>query len=175
MEISSEAKPIHKKSFFIALVDFVGMSVGVAIFLIGILVTYDVLVRTVFRMTNSWITEVTMYLMGYITFMGAAYALKEEAHVSVDLLVLKVSPANRRILTLAVDMVLFIVAAVLTFLSFQFFLESWRSNEQSDTLLSVSLWIPYLSFFIGMIFLLVILVPKLGNDWHRQIDKKSMV
>lgn len=96
-----------------------------------------------------------MYLMGYITFVGSAYALKVGAHVAVDILIQLVSIKVRRMLFLTADFVLFIVVLVLTWLSFQLVFDAWNSNEQSDTLLSVRLWIPYLSFFVGMVLLLV--------------------
>ncbi|GAB2886018.1 hypothetical protein GCM10027278_02840 [Paralcaligenes ginsengisoli] len=165
--IPSECRPVKKSSLFNRLVDLSGMSVGVATFLIGIFVTYDVLARTLFRMTNSWVTEVTTYLMGYITFVGAAYVLKEGAHVSVDLLVQKMPPTARRVLVFVTDGIMLLVVATLAWLSFQFFWDAWTSHEVSDTLLSISLWIPYLSFFIGMVWLLAVLVTQTLRHWRR--------
>lgn len=149
-----------KKSPFALLVLASGLSVGVAAFLIGVFVAYDVLARSVFRLSNSWVTEVTMYLMGYITFVGAAYALREGAHVGVDMLKQKLSPRGSRALELSAHLVMLLVVAALTWVSFQFFRDAWTSNERSDTLLSVRLWIPYLSFFLGMLWLLIVLVER---------------
>ncbi len=105
-----------------------------------------------------------MYLMGYITFVGSAYALKVGAHVAVDILVQLVSIKVKRMLSLTADFVLFTVVLILTWLSFQLVLDAWSSNEKSDTLLSVRLWIPYLSFFVGMVLLLVAtLMQTLGH------------
>lgn len=148
----------QRKSLFNKLVDITGLSVGLATFLIGLFVAYDVIARSVFLMTNSWTTEVTMYMMGYITFVGAAFALKEGSHVSVDLLVQRVSPRACRCLLLVVDILLLALFAVLARLSFDFFMEAWESGEVSDTLLSVKLWIPYFFFFIGMVWLLLVLL-----------------
>src|SRR5690606_37616650 len=109
-----------------------GLSAGVATFVIALFVAYDVIARSVFRMTNSWTTEVSMYLMGYITFVGAAYALKEGSHVSVDLLVEYVRPGLRRMLLWLADAVMMLIFALLAWLSFAFFIEAWDSGEVSD-------------------------------------------
>ncbi|NYT66428.1 TRAP transporter small permease [Alcaligenaceae bacterium] len=159
--ISSHEGPHPKKGIFNALLTLSGLSVGVATFLIGLFVAYDVITRTLFLMTNSWVTEVTMYLMGYITFMGAAYALKEGSHVRVDMLVQKLKPPMRQAVATIVNICMVILVATLTWLSYEFFIDAWSSNEVSDTLLSISLWIPYLFFFLGMAWLLVVLIIQI--------------
>lgn len=162
----------QRKGLFDTLVDITGLSAGLATFLIGLFVAYDVIARSVFLLTNSWTTEVTMYMMGYITFVGAAFALKEGSHVSVDLLVQKVSPRAARSLLLVVDVLLLLLFALLTKLSWDFFLEAWESGEVSDTLLSVKLWIPYCFFFIGMVWLLLVLL-YLMRQQHLVLKNKE--
>jgi len=168
----AQRKP-RTRGWFGALVDITGMSAGVATFLIGLFVAYDVIARTLFRMTNSWTTEVTMYLMGYITFVGAAFALKEGSHVSVDLLVQKLRPGPRRMVLLLMEAAMLLIFALLVWLSFWFFMEAWESGEVSDTLLSVKLWIPYLFFFIGMVWLLLMLLVMIYQRWQGGADKED--
>lgn len=161
-----------RRGIFGWLVDISGISVGVATFLIGGLVAYDVITRSLFRVTNSWISEVTVYLMGYIAFMGAAYALREGAHVSVDMLVQALAPRPRAIVVAIADLCMVVIVATLTWLSFGFFLEAWTSNEVSDTIFSIKMWIPYLSFFVGMAWLLLVLFVQIaGKFCHRAHEK----
>jgi TRAP-type C4-dicarboxylate transport system permease small subunit len=175
VKISPNNNPDRGRNVLAALVDISGISVGVATFFIGVFVTYDVIARTVFGQTNSWITEVTMYLMGYITFVGAAYALKAGAHVAVDILVQQVSIKMQRMLFLAADFVLSVVVLLLTWLSFQFLRDAWVSNELSDTLLSVRLWIPYFSFFSGMVLLLVVTFMQALVHLSQPANKKGVI
>lgn len=169
----TQEKP-RAQGWFDRLVDLTGISVGVATFLIGLFVAYDVIARTVFLMTNSWTTEVTMYLMGYITFVGAAFALKEGSHVSVDLLVQKLRPGPRRHLLLLMEAVLLVIFALLAWLSFWFFMEAWDSGEVSDTLLSIKLWIPYFFFFIGAVWLLLVLLVLIYRQWQGRVGKEGV-
>lgn len=165
------SRPPKRRRPLDALITLSGLSAGLATFLIGLFVAYDVVARTVFLMTNSWVTEITTYLMGYITFVGAAFALREGSHVSVDLLVCRAPPRARRVMMWLADAIMVLVVATLAWLSFRFFMEAWDSQEMSDTLLSVRLWKPYLVFFIGMAWLLLVLILQIGE--RRLINKQD--
>jgi C4-dicarboxylate transporter DctQ subunit len=52
-------------------------------------VTYAVVLRYAFNQPIGWSEEVSTYLMIWAAFLGAAYALKEDAHIGVDLLLSK--------------------------------------------------------------------------------------
>src|ERR1019366_5726450 len=144
METRPADKTSRVKAGFPALVRNFGVSVGIAAFVIGILVTYDIFTRTLFGMSNSWVTEVCEYLMAYITFGGAAYALEVGALVKVDILVNLMSPGARRVLGLVSDCVMLVAVAMLVWLSFEFWRDAWESGEKSISLLAMPLWIPYL-------------------------------
>lgn len=132
-----------------------GISVGVAAFVISVLVSYDVVVRGAFGVTNSWVTEICSYLMAYITFGGAAYAMREGAHVKVDLLVVTLPRKAARVVNVVADTVMLVVVALLVWLSFEFMRDVWDSGEKSPSLLAVPLWIPYTLFVLGMVWLVV--------------------
>lgn len=165
--------PPEKKGVFATLIDVSGLSVGVATFFIGLFVAYDVIARSLFRMTNSWVTEVTMYLMAYITFVGAAYALKEGSHVKVDMFVLSLKSSVRRWVKIVSNLLFVCVVALLSWLSFFFFWEAWVNKEVSDTLLAVQLWIPYFFFFIGMIWLLLVLLVSIWTKYLYSNNSKD--
>ena len=55
----------------------------------------DVILRYFFNRPQAWIVEISEYLLLYITFLGAAWVLKNEGHVIIDILVARVSPTTR--------------------------------------------------------------------------------
>lgn len=138
-----------------------GMSVGVAALVMSLLVTYDILTRTLFAMSNSWVMEMCEYLSAYMTFGGAAYALKTDALVKVDIVVNLVSPGAKRMLGLVSDTVMFVVVALLAWLSFEFWRDAWTTGEKGPSLLAMPFWIPYLFFVLGMFWLLLALATQL--------------
>ena len=56
------------------------------------IITYAVVARYVLRQPVGWSEEFSNYLMVWAVFLGAAYALKEDAHIGVDLLLSKLPP-----------------------------------------------------------------------------------
>lgn len=139
-----------------ALTRLSGVLVGVAAFAIALLVSYEVLARNFFGSTTGWVNDVSTYLMGFIAFGGAAYALAEGAHVGVDLVVTRVSPVARAVLAWLADVVVLAIVALLAWLSAQFWWEAFESGEKSWGLFEVALWIPYSSLALGMFWLLVV-------------------
>ncbi len=139
-----------------AAVQLTGVAVGIAAFVIALLVTYEVLARTLFGSTSGWVNDVSAYLMGLITFGGAAYALAEGAHVGVDLVVARAGATARRVLETIADTVVLAVVGALAWLSGAFWWDAYTSGEKSWGLFEISLWIPYSFFALGMLWLLAV-------------------
>lgn len=134
---------------------FSGIAVGVAAFLIAVLVTVEVVARTLLGATTAWVNDVSVYLMGFITFVGAAYALAERAHVSVDVVLTRVGARTRRLLVRIADLLVLAVVATLAWLGAAFWWDAYTSGEKSWGLVEVALWIPYSFLAVGMLWLLV--------------------
>jgi TRAP-type C4-dicarboxylate transport system permease small subunit len=50
-------------------------------------VCIDVMMRYFFNNPSGWILQISEYILLYIPFLSAAYVLKEDGHIKVDLLV----------------------------------------------------------------------------------------
>ena len=133
---------------------FSGIAVGVAAFTIAVLVTAEVLARTLLGATTAWVNDVSVYLMGFITFVGAAYALAEGAHVSVDVVLTRVAARTKRLLVRIADLVVLAVLSTLAWLGAAFWWDAYTSGEKSWGLVEVALWIPYSFLALGMLWLL---------------------
>jgi TRAP-type C4-dicarboxylate transport system permease small subunit len=58
----------------------------------------DVILRYFFNRPQAWIVEISEYLLLYVTFLGAAWVLKNEGHVIVDILLTRVKPKTNAVL-----------------------------------------------------------------------------
>lgn len=141
--------------------ELTGLSVGAMALLMAIFVTYDIILRYLMNTPSMWVTEVSTYMMGYITFMGAAYALSEGAHVGVDLLAARVGIKARKGLEIVANMINFLVIALFIWVSLGFWWEAYKSYERSWGVLSVPLAFPYFFFPMGMVLLLITLLSLL--------------
>lgn len=140
---------------------FIGMTVGISSFGIAALVSYSVIARELFHASESGVADISTYLMAYITFVGAGYALWEGGHVSVRLLTSHLRGPARTALIVIANLLLLALAAVLAWLGFEFWRDAWSSGERAWGTLSVPLWIPYASLSIGMLLLFILQLMRM--------------
>lgn len=97
------------------LLDFCGLVAGVAIGLMALFITIDVVIRNLGIGNFPWLLEVAEYTLYGTTFLAAPWALRLGAHVRVDLLLQWVPPRAGRALEATVDILGAAIAAVLTY------------------------------------------------------------
>ncbi|MDD5008809.1 MAG: TRAP transporter small permease [Syntrophorhabdaceae bacterium] len=73
---------------------------GVFTGIMTLIVGYAVIARYIFNRPIGWSEEISVYLMVWAVFLGAAYTLKEDAHIGVDILISKAPARIRRALLL---------------------------------------------------------------------------
>lgn len=77
-------------------------------------VTLQVFCRYVLNSALIWPEELTLFLMSWMTFIGAAIALRSWEHIGIDYFVRKLSPKMRKVANIMVRLaVLFFVAFLL--------------------------------------------------------------
>lgn len=133
-----------------------GLSVGLMVFIMALMVTYDVLARYLVDAPSVWVPQTATYMMGYITFVGAAYGLQTGAHVKVEIFTSRSGPGVRRALEIVSWLINLVFFIVLSWEAFWFWWQAFQSGERSWGLLSVPLAIPYFFFFAGMVWLLIV-------------------
>lgn len=57
----------------------------------------NVIARYVFNDNILWALEATVYLFAWLILLGASYGIKKSLHLGIDMLIMSLSPANRRI------------------------------------------------------------------------------
>ncbi len=97
-----------------------------------LLVFTDVVLRYAFSSTSAWVTELEWHLFALIFLLGAAYGLKEDKHVRVDLFYAKYSERRKALVDL-VGTLLFLVpwCVVIIMTSFRYAENSWYFGETS--------------------------------------------
>lgn len=125
------------------------LSVGAAVIVMVLVISYGVMAREVFKLSDVWVTDVTTYLMGYMTFVGSAALAWRGRHVKIDAFGHLFRPAVRQAMALAASVAMTVVSVALLWLTSGFWSDAWDSGEQSWGMLSMPLWIPYLSLVVG--------------------------
>jgi len=122
-----------------------GISAGVA------LAFYNVVARYVFNSSLTWAAELTVYLFLWSTFFGAAYCFKEDAHISISVILDKLSPKMAKAMMLVSHSVTFIFLAAVSFYGYEY-LELVIELEEMSIDLEIPMWIPYLVIPISFAF-----------------------
>ena len=121
---------------------------GILVMLIS--VNIEVISRSIFGHATLWVTEVSTYLVIAVTFVGAAFAANRDANVRVDLVAGMLPPEWRVRLTKATLWISLFFALIALWKITGFWIENFRSDARSWSLLATPLWIPQFSLIVGM-------------------------
>jgi TRAP-type C4-dicarboxylate transport system permease small subunit len=96
---------------------FLAFLAGILLSSMLLLICYAVLMRYFFLSPPGWIIEVTEDILLYITFLGAAWLLKERGHVSVDLIYERLNPKTKIVLDIIISIMGVIICLIMTWYS----------------------------------------------------------
>jgi len=92
------------------------------VFLAGILLIFlmlsvglEVCLRYFFGRPTSWVVEIAGYIMFYIPFLVGAWVLKNEGHVRMDLLIIRLKPRSQYLLNSVTSIVAALTCSIITF------------------------------------------------------------
>ena len=126
---------------------------AIAIGIIVVLVTYEVVARYVFNAPTIWTQDVCIYLLLLAAFLGMAPAERAGDHISVDLAVKKLQPGAEASLRAAICIGAAGFFALVAWTGLEASIQSYTYGRRSLSLLSVPMWIPQLCVPIGMTLL----------------------
>ena len=128
-----------------------------------IIVCQMVIVRYLLNQTTIWQTDFVTYSLVAATFVGSPYLLLTRGHVNVDILPHHLGPRGRYWLALFSVLMALGFCALMTVLTFNFWLEAYESKWVSDTMWRARLWIPYGAMPVGLGILTLQYVADLYN------------
>ncbi|MBE0494955.1 MAG: TRAP transporter small permease subunit [Campylobacterales bacterium] len=118
--------------FFDTLADWIGHVCGILMLAMMLNVFYNVVMRYFFKSGSIGAQELEWHFFSLIILFGISYALKEDAHVRVDVVYDRLKPKNKALVNLFGAVVFIVPISVLIATgSTEFVLEAFRSNEGS--------------------------------------------
>ncbi len=133
-------------------IGFINQSVAALGIAAGVVLAFaNVVARYVFDSSLTWASELTIYLFLWSTFFGAAYCFKEDAHISISILLEKVSAPLAKGLMLLSHTVSLVFLGAVAFFGYQYLLLVVELEEMSIDL-EIPMWIPYLVIPIAFAF-----------------------
>jgi TRAP-type C4-dicarboxylate transport system permease small subunit len=127
----------------------------------------ELFMRYFFNRPQIWAVEVTEYTMLYITFLGAAWLLREEGHVKIDLLLSFLAPRSQAFLNSITSLLGAVVCSVIAFYGSW---STWLHYQKGLTTFSAMelLKWPFLIVIpFGSLLLLIQFVRSVFSYWKK--------
>lgn len=125
--------------------------------------TIEVIRREVFSYSSIWGEEVVRYCFIYLCWIGAAAAVRERAHIRIDVILNYLSPRNRTIIYIFGDLVTLGLACLALWLSLEMIHVSWRFGSVSHGLRVSMVWF-FMAVPVGFSLMVFRLLQSLARD-----------
>jgi TRAP-type C4-dicarboxylate transport system permease small subunit len=123
---------------------------GIAILLASLAIFEEVLFRYFFKWPSIWQVELSIYLLMITAFIGGAYGLKHNAHVGVDLVIIRLPEKVQLIVKTVTSFLCMILTVVIAWKAWEMWWEATSKGWHSDSLWGPPLTYPYLTLPVGM-------------------------
>jgi len=100
----------------------------------------EVLRRELFSYSSIWGEEIVRYSFIYLAWIGAAAAVKERAHIRIDVLMHYLGPRPKALLYIFGDLVMFVVAIIALYWSLETVHVSAKFGSVTDGLRISKVW-----------------------------------
>ena len=125
----------------------------------------EVLRREIFSYSSIWGEEIVRYSFIYLAWIGAAAAVKERAHIRIDVIMHYLSPKLKALLYVFGDLVMFGVAIIAVYWSFEAVLVSAKFGSVTDGLRISKVWF-LMAVPLGFALMIWRLLQSLRRDIH---------
>ena len=119
-------------------IDSLAVFAQVLVVLVMLVVCADVILRYFFNRPMFWVLESTQFALVFITFLGAAWVLKNDGHVRMDIVINRLSQRTQNQINIATSIFCAIACLVVTWYG----VKVWWDYFQIDYLYAGSLVIP---------------------------------
>ena len=133
----------------------------------------EVLRREVFSYSSIWGEEVVRYSFIYLAWVGAAVAVKERVHIRIDVIMHYLGPRPKALLYIVGDLVMFVVAIIALYWSFEAVHVSAKFGSVTDGLRVSRVW-ALMAVPLGFSLLMLRLVQSFIRDVRYIRDGKPV-
>jgi TRAP-type C4-dicarboxylate transport system permease small subunit len=123
---------------------------AIALGLMALWVTYDVVARYLLQAPTDWAGDLAEYALLWATFLGSPWLVRRNGHIMVELMVDRLSPSARDRVLRASWIIAALACGIFAYqagLKTLFFYETGRVVSKSW---EIPLFVPYLAMPIGM-------------------------
>jgi TRAP-type C4-dicarboxylate transport system permease small subunit len=125
----------------------------------------EVLRRETLNYSSIWGEEIVRYSFIYLSWIGAAAAVRERAHIRIDVIYSFLGPRAKAALYILGDLVMLGIAVIAVYWSFETAAVSWKFGSVSHGLRVSMVWF-LMAVPLGFSLMIFRLVQSLLRDIH---------
>jgi len=129
----------------------------------------EVLRREIFSYSSIWGEEIVRFSFIYLAWIGAAAAVKERAHIRIDVIMHYLSPRPKALLYIVGDLIMFVVALIALYWSWEALHVSYNFGSVTDGLRVSKVWF-LLSVPLGFALMIWRLLQSFARDFKSLRD-----
>jgi C4-dicarboxylate transporter DctQ subunit len=118
--------------------------VAISIMTITVIIFIDVLLRYIFKNSLNWSEELTRYIMVWMTFIGASLCVRENIHVTMDILLNSLPNKSKKPLLYLIYGVSATVCLYLATLGWSIMIKVKNTGQVSPSMEFLPMWLVYL-------------------------------
>tara|TARA_B100001013_G_scaffold328583_1_gene242397 strand:+ start:178 stop:693 length:516 start_codon:yes stop_codon:yes gene_type:complete len=143
--------------------------------LITLAICWEIVARWTFNLNNPWLVELSEITLLYVTFLGAAWVLGNDKHVTIDLIIERISGVTQRWLHLALSLLAAVTCFTLVWFGILVALDQFQNEIREPTIMApqsfwITLVIPFGFLLLGVQFLRRAVRSVLGLTMIMQSD-----
>lgn len=150
--------------------EWVGRLAGLLILVVVLIITREVIARTLFHSPSLWADESETYIAGFVYVLGGGYALKYRRHVTVDMVYERFGLLSRRACDLIAFALFSAYCLTLIYFGWEIAVNSFAQSESSGTLWDPPIWPVKFSIPIAAALLWLQGIANLIEDFQPHTD-----
>ena len=170
MRAQGTTGPASAGPLFDAVARLTGAATGLVLVALVSLVCLEALLRGGFNYSLGFAEELTGYGVVFMTFFGAALALRGSAMFRVDFLLERWPEGTRRWLNRIFVVVALVICVILAWKTKDLTLSSFSRGKFAPTVLRTPMWIPQLILPLGFSVLALFLVEQMLLTFRKSED-----
>jgi TRAP-type C4-dicarboxylate transport system permease small subunit len=135
---------------------------GIALVVMSVIVLWQVFIRYVLNMGNSWTELTAILLMSWFIFLGAAVGVRENYHLGFDVLIYVLPDGSKKVLRTVSDLVVLAFAAGMIVYGSQLMILQWNERMPS---LGISGAFRYLPLVAGGVLIALFSLERMALRW----------
>ena len=151
---------------FDRIIGFMAILAGILLICAMLMVNGGIASRYFLGKPIGWVVEIAEYIILYIAFLVAAWVLKNDEHVKMDIVLNQLSPRIQSLMNMITSAISSLVCLIIFWYGIRVTWEFYQTNYFTPTLLELPKYIIISIIPLGSLLLFIQFVRRTYNYWR---------